>query len=159
MQIWGITPEQATEAADRARVRAYLPAWSGPKRRSIRVRLKTSGPTSDGRPTVYGRRGYHVNANGKRRRVPGAVCWHGHRAFMLALFELNPEARVKSNLADYRGRAHFERTHGATFFRGVDYMGYDMPGAAKLPCDCPATANPPDRARAIDRASVNRDGR
>ena len=33
-----------------------------------------------------------TNKDGSLRRVPGAVCWHGHRDFMRALFRLAPES-------------------------------------------------------------------
>ena len=50
----------------------------------------------------------------KPRRV-AAVCWHGHRDFMRAVFDINPDARLKSALADYRGRDDFERHYQSTY--------------------------------------------
>ncbi len=52
------------------------------------------------------------------RRVH-AVCWHGHRDFMIELFELDPDARVKTAIADYRGKADFEQKFPDTAYRNV----------------------------------------
>lgn len=49
----------------------------------------------------------------KPRKI-AAVCWHGHREFMRALFARVPSARIKTALADYRGSEDFERTHRRT---------------------------------------------
>ena len=50
---------------------------------------------------------------GKRRRVH-AVCWHGHRAFMRALYALAPSARIVTAFTTYNGAAEFEAKHEAT---------------------------------------------
>jgi hypothetical protein len=52
-------------------------------------------------------------ASGRHRRV-AAVCWHGHRDFMREIFNRFPEARIKSALADYRGRMDFEQNYRST---------------------------------------------
>lgn len=73
----------------------------------------------------------------KRRRVHG-VCWHGHRAFMRALFALAPNACVSTAHASYRGAQHFEATHSETGERNVGAP--IAPIAFVLLCDCPETA-------------------
>lgn len=50
---------------------------------------------------------------GNRRRVH-AVCWHGQRAFMRALYARVPEARIATALTTYTSAEHFETTHNAT---------------------------------------------
>lgn len=55
--------------------------------------------------------------NGNGRRV-SAVCWHGHRDVMMRLFDRHPEARLKTALADYRGREDFLAKYRDTFGRG-----------------------------------------
>lgn len=59
------------------------------------------------------------------RRV-AAVCWHGHRDFMRAVFARDPDARIKSAIADYRGSEAFERDFPATAHRNVGSMMYPM---------------------------------
>jgi len=67
-------------------------------------------------------------------RKVAAVCWHGHRDFMRALYAEDPEARIKSAVADYRGRQDFEESFGSTGFRNVGSMMY--PQFAKDVCSC-----------------------
>lgn len=73
--------------------------------RGIRFRLKTKGPRAKYRRISW------INGPDKPRTIGGAVCWHGHRAFMRALYAIKPDARIESCLARYEGREHFERTH------------------------------------------------
>lgn len=67
------------------------------------------------------------------RRVH-AVCWHGHRDFMRELFARDPEARIKTSWADYRGRESFEDTFPATAYRNVGSMAF--PKYASEVCYC-----------------------
>lgn len=43
-----------------------------------------------------------------------AVCWHAHRDFLRAVFDLNPAARIKTAFATYNSQEHFEQTFRAT---------------------------------------------
>jgi len=63
-----------------------------------------------------------------------AVCWHGHRDFMKELFERDPDARIKSMFADYRGKEQFEDKFEATGYRNVGSMMYPM--QAREVCNC-----------------------
>lgn len=47
------------------------------------------------------------------RRTP-AASWEAHRDFMRALFAIDPNGRIVTALADYRGAADFERKYCAT---------------------------------------------
>jgi len=47
------------------------------------------------------------------RRLP-YVTWEGHREFMRIIFRDFPEARIKTALADYRGRDDFWTKHPET---------------------------------------------
>jgi hypothetical protein len=68
----------------------------------------------------YGRRGFsRRRSDGERRRVGGAVCWHGHRDFMRRLFDLAPDAVIISSFIRYDGAADFERKHLSTYDRNV----------------------------------------
>lgn len=121
MQISGATAEQISSAMVMAKV-----CWRGGIA-SDRVRIVTDSKT--GSPPKWRKIGYHG------RTVPGAVCWHGHRAFMRELFKLAPETVIRTGLATYKGSQHFEDTHEATrYARGKP--GAFMEGAAVQPCDC-----------------------
>lgn len=134
MYVEGATRETLEAAAQAVGIRlSELRPWG----KGFRFRLKTSGPTSDGRPVRYGRRSRMRARSGRRRRIPGAVCWHGHRAYMLALFERAPSALLSTSLATYRGARDFARKYRDT------YWATSSPGAwanhapaAELPCDC-----------------------
>lgn len=59
----------------------------------------------------FHRHGWRNEGKGKRMTY---VCWHGHRAFMRALYSLAPEATIRTGFAYYKGAEHFERTHEDT---------------------------------------------
>jgi hypothetical protein len=48
-----------------------------------------------------------------------AASWEAHRDFMFNLFAINPEGRIKSAFADYRGLVDFEAKYRATADRNV----------------------------------------
>jgi len=43
-----------------------------------------------------------------------AVCWHGHVAFMRAVFKRWPDATIKSSIARFRGKDDFDARHRGT---------------------------------------------
>jgi hypothetical protein len=51
---------------------------------------------------------------GRRGRRTPYVTWEGHREFMRLIFRDHPEARIKSAVADYRGREEFWAKHPET---------------------------------------------
>jgi len=63
-----------------------------------------------------------------------AVCWHGHRDFMIELFKRDPDARLKTMWADYKGRDSFEDNFEATGYKNVGSMMYPM--QAREVCNC-----------------------
>ena len=63
-------------------------------------------------------RAYRDSFGGGVRRIH-AVCWHGHRDWMRALFALDPDARIKTAMADYRESDGFERVFPATGDRNI----------------------------------------
>jgi hypothetical protein len=80
------------------------------------------------------------------------VCWHGHRAFMRALYMLAPDARIRSGMAYYKGSDHFEQTHGDTAYRNIGSQVSPQSYADACDCDhgaCPAR-NPGRVARIND---------
>ena len=133
MKIWGLDPNELREAAEKAEVRLYNLGEDG---RGYGLTLKTHGPTSNGKPVKWGRVSQSVrNKDGSPRRVAGAVCWHGHREFMREVFKINPDARIKTALADYQGKDDFEETHRQTRGKGGDYAGFRILPYAQA-CDC-----------------------
>lgn len=62
------------------------------------------------------KRGARMSASGRHTI---AVSWEAHRDVMRALFRRDPEARIQSALAVYRGVDDFERTYEATGHKNV----------------------------------------
>ena len=76
---------------------------------------------------------------GARRRASDdarmrVACWHVYRDVMTRLFELNPDGRIKTAQADYRGRGEFEDKFPDT---GHANIGSIMrPVEYRDACDC-----------------------
>jgi len=137
--IWGLTQQEIQQAAGRSctRIKGGGGSDHGTPRKVGRAFSCTLATTR--RPPKWGRRSKHVqNKDGQYRRIPGAVCWHGHREFMRQCFQVNPEARIKSQLADYRGSNDFEFRHRKTFGKPYSHHGARPVGQA---CDCHEDAN------------------
>jgi len=102
LSVWGDYPQ----AGDRS-----LP-WSGGVYKvgtGLRVRLAVdrTQPRDENGLLPWQKVGY------RNRRLP-YVTWEGHREFMRLIFRDFPEARIKTALADYRGRDDFWTKHPET---------------------------------------------
>ena len=115
MQVWGVSEADIRAAVGEARLVVFndygYPRWSGigKKGRSLTVRLGVdrTQPRDPEGLLPFQKRGH------RGRRLP-YVTWEGHREFMRILFRDHPDARVKSAVADYKGRAEFWRLHPST---------------------------------------------
>ena len=76
----------------------------------------------------YQRRGF------TGRRI-NALCWHGHYAFMAALFERVPGARIVSAMVRYDGKDEFGAFADRTGDRNIG--SEREPLAYRDACDCP----------------------
>lgn len=63
-----------------------------------------------------------------------AACWHAHRDFMVALFNLAPDARLKTAVAYYKGRDDFAAKFEATGRKNVGSMM--SPCEYRHACEC-----------------------
>jgi hypothetical protein len=59
------------------------------------------------------------------KRWTGAVCFHGHKAFMDRIFERFPDAVIRTKLAAYLGREDFDKkwVSSGMIPEGPRYMG------------------------------------
>lgn len=80
-------------------------------------------PEQNGRSLVFTLRcndskgpGHRIGRSG-RRMV--SACWHVHRDVMQAIFDVFPNARIKSSVADYRGTDDFERSFPDTYYKNI----------------------------------------
>ncbi len=123
MLIWGLSDAEIREAAAEAGVVLWDDTYGiavARKGKALSVRLavdRTAPRNEEGLLPFQAR-------SRQGRRMP-YVTWEGHREFMRIVFRDHPEARIKSAVADYRGREDFWAKHPAT--RGLwpnsNYMG------------------------------------
>lgn len=97
-------------------------------------------PETRGRSLMFTVRVHTGHGEGAKRSASGrrtaSACWHVHRDFMVALFDLAPNARLKTALADYRGRDDFNAKFEKT---GEVSAGSIMaPQQLQQSCDCAA---------------------
>jgi hypothetical protein len=118
----------AETAAAKVGVRLYNLRQSG---KGIAFTLKTEGP----RPK-YRRFSRRLHSRSEQRTVPGRVCWHGVRDFLRALYDLVPDARVRTAMATYRDSEDFERAYPETYTKESEYMGYMMQAPIYQSCAC-----------------------
>jgi hypothetical protein len=62
------------------------------------------------RPAGFGR---------KHERGVATACWHSMRDFLRALFEIHPEAVVRTAIATYEGKEGFEENYRGTASRNI----------------------------------------
>lgn len=118
----------AGAAASEVGVRLYNLRDSG---RGIAFTLKTGDPSEwredwkgkrklmpkYQREARYGRRSTAKGHEGEvfYPTVPGAVCWHGHRDMIRALYARIPDAKVRTAFTTYQDARHFEDTYRDTY--------------------------------------------
>jgi len=127
MKVWGMDAAELRDVADEVGVEIKDLRPDG---RALRFQLRPTGEKIDG-DYKYQR----TSSSGfqPERRVH-AVCWHGHRDFMRAIFARNPDARIKTAWADYKGAENFADEFEATAWRNVGSMMYPM--QADSVCKC-----------------------
>ena len=125
MKLWGVSEADIRAAASEARLKlwGWPDGWVEEKGKALTCRLKVDAtqPRDESGLLPFQKVGHHG------RRLP-YVTWEGHREFMRIIFRDHPEARIKSAVADYRGRDDFWEKHPSTRSawttgRGSGYYG------------------------------------
>ena len=75
--------------------------------------------------------GHTITHSGKRWV---SACWHCHRDVMIAMFKYNPNIRIKSAIADYKGKEDFKFKFPATAYINVGSMM--QPRNMEDGCEC-----------------------
>ena len=137
MKVWTrLSSDEIREIAAEVGVKIHSD-WSGNGIRkdgrawSFRLALDSSVPKRGNAGYKYQRTSASMWNEGRK---VAAVCWHGHRDFMRSVFTRDPEARIKTSWADYKGSDAFERDFPETGYRNVGSMMY--PAFAKDICTC-----------------------
>lgn len=133
MKVWGVTEEAIRAAVSEAGL-AIWDDWQGRgvtesgNALSLRLAVDPTQPRTQDMeleeengllPFQKRSRGAAIWKDGSfagykpGRRNP-YVTWEGHREFMRIIFRDYPEARIKSAIADYKGREDFEIKHPQT---------------------------------------------
>lgn len=129
MKVWGVTESEVRECARSVGV-AIHSDWNGNGITQVGRAQQFRLALGDDKQ-LYRR----LSASPlHRERKVNAVCWHGHRDFMRAIFRVNPEARIKSAFADYRGSEDFEQSFPETGYRNIGSVMY--PCEAQDACVC-----------------------
>lgn len=89
-----------TRPMNRVRLRRAAPGMRGIPHWEYDVRLRPDGD-SFRKWSIYD------------RRING-ICWHGHKLFMVTLFNDYPEVTLRSALAEYNGKESFVELHRQT---------------------------------------------
>ena len=140
MQVWGVTPGQLQEAVYKVSEEHYngnlicdgQPDHIGATSKSaVRFKMRVKDSAGAGAHISVDRFG--STKKGYRRTI--SACWHAHRDVMRAIFEVNPEARIKSVMADYKGSDDFERTFPHTYDTNVGSMVYPVAVGESCLCD------------------------
>jgi hypothetical protein len=118
VKVWGVREAEIRAAASEAGLAIYN-EWgnrSGITKdgNALRFRLKVdpTKPRDENGMLPFQARGRSWGDR-RGRRLP-SVTWEGHREFMRILFRDHPDARLKSAIADYKGRADFWAKHPET---------------------------------------------
>lgn len=135
MQITGITPDDFRLAVQKANV-AYdgnLTAEIGSQQSATRFRARVV-PVQSGASTMPA----GISALGARKSWSGrrikAACWHAYRDVLIEVFAINPDARVYTAMAKYKGVDSFNEQ----FPRTADQNIGSMASPAYMPdlCEC-----------------------
>lgn len=134
MQITGITPQQFTDAVAKASVKydgnltAEITSVQSANRFRARVipKMSSSAPKT---PAPGARKSW----NG---RCLKAACWHAYRDAMYEVFAINPQARVYTAMATYKGIDGFESQYPATADQNIGSMM--QPAYMPDLCNCEA---------------------
>lgn len=130
MKIWGLTEDQLYEALDNA---------SYPYGHNLRFKRY---PEKRGRAYICTLTVVNSHKRGSRRsldykgdvRRVAAACWHAHRDFMEWCFLMNPDARIQTMLADYRGLEDFQVFFPVTAGQNIGSIA--QPLAISEACNC-----------------------
>ncbi len=144
MVILGIDRHQLETAAESVGVALYeLNATGSGYRFTIRPHADPE------RRERYRRRSAGYTSRGRKVH---AVCWHGHRDFFRAVFELAPAAKARTAFARYDGAEDFESSFRAT----ADHqIGPEVaPITIAEACSCGEGAFDPETGAFVDRPAI-----
>jgi hypothetical protein len=143
MRVSGVTPQQFIDAVAKAGIdyddniraligREYVRRDGTCQRFNARVVLKDTGYQLYGRGDQLAP-GQKRSASFSGMRRVNAVCWHVYRDVLMALFDIEPNAKVKTAFAKYYGYDQFYELYPATGRLNVGSMMY--PVSASQCCD------------------------
>lgn len=141
MIITGITSAEFEQAVVKAgtlfyndNLRAEFGTHYSSRRFTARVLPKQTGAKL-GLPVEELAPGQRRSANvmSGQRRV-NAVCWHAYRDVLIEVFNINPDAKVRTAMAKYLGRESFYENFPETGRHNIGSMMY--PVTMPECCDC-----------------------
>jgi hypothetical protein len=76
-----------------------------------------------------------TNKDGSKKKIGGAVCWHGYRDFLINLYKVNQNIRIVSATAEYLDETHFNETYPDTWNKNIGSMVNPAPYGACCTCE------------------------
>lgn len=122
MRVAGATRAHLQDAGDSAGVEVLFVRGSGT---SWHIKLRRLTERWQKMDETY------TDARGHTTTLDRPVCWHGHVAFMRAVFARAPDATIRSALATYRGMEDFEKRYRGTANLQKQTCTCDQPGLLK----------------------------
>jgi hypothetical protein len=139
MQITGITTGEFEQAVAKAgalyadNLRADFGTTYSPKRFRATVKLKVTG-YGMGLPVEELAPGQKRSIKWSGERRVAAVCWHVYRDVLIEVFNINPDAKVRTAYAKYLGKESFYEEFPKTAH--IDIGSAIMPITPVECCDC-----------------------
>lgn len=138
MIITGISAQQFGEAVEKLSAATYGDnlrvevgrVYSG-NRFAARVIPRDSGARMFGQKIKTSAPGARKSWSGRRIN---AACWHAYRDAILAVFDINPDARVYTTMAKYVGRDGFMDNYPRTADKNIGSLA--QPAYMPELCDC-----------------------
>jgi hypothetical protein len=139
MIITGISPLQFAAAVEKAGVlyadnlRTDITRVFSSNRLQATVKLKMTG-YGMGLPTEELAPGQKRSIKWSGERRVAAVCWHVYRDVLIEVFNINPDAKVRTQYAKYLGKESFYEEFPKTAH--IDIGSPVMPVTPVECCDC-----------------------
>jgi hypothetical protein len=138
MIVTGISAEQFSDAIDKlskstysGNLRAEVGRVYSGNRFAARIVPKDSGARMFGQKIKTSAPGARRSWSGRRIN---AACWHAYRDAIIAVFDINPDARVYTAMAKYVGRDGFMAEYPRTADKNIGSMV--QPAYMPELCDC-----------------------
>jgi len=93
----------------------------------------------------YQRTGFIYSENLQRYNKVGAICWHGFRDFMIAMYKLDSNLRFVTAKATYKNKDDFYIKFPDTAYKNIGSLMNPINFGAACLCDVPNSVSVPQK--------------